>query len=249
MGTYSLEQPLPSCKVPRALLEELEDYLKTLEQLVPLSEEAMERTVEYRFVVKDTIGTEVLQSVQAFDRATFPNDTKAILFRYSAKSARRLVVEIAFFEDGSNQLRGSFNGNSSREVSMGLNREILSRIEPYKTMNFLFHSALFKVFNSTLFAAGAVFCVTPLLAKLFGFQMSPAVTLFSNSRQSLVGGISLFFVASFMRWLQFAKPHTTFDTAKNTKQEKTVTFILLGFVGFILFTVIGVYLRLKLFGF
>ena len=156
------------------------------------------------------------------------------------KGKEKLALDICFAKhSGSCELEIVFDGDQSRELVAGLNTEINNRLAPHKTSNSVFDS-FWTVFG-------------PILVGSLGFSL--IVTSFSaetpDSRKKLMLtiGITLSGIAVGLAVIRLFKPYTMFETIKNSTQERRVNWVILGLIGFILFTVIGVYLRKSIFGF
>lgn len=236
MSKYSITTPIPSCKVSKTTIEEIEDYIKKV--VAPLGENKPDKETPTTVTISDSTGREEITSIKDFDRSSFPNDTEGIVIELSDYGKTTIIIEVKLHRNKMfSELRISYDGPQSREVVSGLNRELMTRIEPYKTNHYLFHSGL-----GHLMAMGLV--LVGLLPMLSWDQRSASV------RKVMLGVfITTVFIVSLYGAMILLKPYTSFDTRRNEVNEKRANWIILGIVGFFLFTVIGVYLRQRLFGF
>lgn len=239
--SYNLTKQLPSCAVERRLLLELESYVqrKIAEHAPPF--EGVNSIVDNSFTIADKVGIEILKSVEEYQRSYFPDDTKIISIEARSIGKNSLSIEIQFTPSKSNsEVRVRFSGNSAREVATGIAAEILSIMESYKTLNYLFHYLYglpLGILVYTMIYVGMIYA---------GLRPSrlDALSYFLVSIMSGVAGavIGITFNEKF-------KPYSTFETRRNERRKKQFSWIVLGVLGFILFTVIGVFLRQKLLGF
>jgi hypothetical protein len=234
--SYYLTEQLPSCIIERKLLLELEDYVKRKCAEFVSREETSK--LRYTFRISDEKGVERLDSIEEFKRSYFPDDTRRIVIECKVYDVKSLDIEINFskFKD-TTTLNVSFDGNSAREITAGIAAEILSILESYKTSNHLFHS--YKTY--ALFAA----CLA-----LISIPMNILLKSQANiTKNVLIFGGAGAMASLYAVFIILFKPYSTFETRKNEKRKKQLNWVLLGALGFILFAVIGVYFRQKLFGF
>jgi hypothetical protein len=193
---------------------------------------------EYSLIVMDSIGLETLTSIKEFDRPYFPNDTQIIRLKGEQRNANAsLKVEIRFQRNPRdlNRLEIYFEGNAAREVVQGIANEILHRLEPYKTSNYLF---------ANLYSIGLSLLLTGV-----------GLALLLDSKKEILPshgkpvGASLLLLGVFLGSLALLRPYASFNTRRNEKIDGAVKWIVLGVITFLTFTVVGVYFRLKLFGF
>lgn len=144
MSTYSLTTKLPSCKVTRAALEQLEDYIKKkFTDVSQNSGELASQKWEYELTIKGSSkgasGTEALTSISEFD-GPFPNDTEAIEVECSFERGERLEVGLKFNRSKPfSNLNIRYMGNSSREFVSGFSWELMHRLEPYRNNHGILH--------------------------------------------------------------------------------------------------------------
>ena len=227
-SSYSLSKKMPSCRVDKVLLGELEQYIKQkFETLSP--------KITYELNIKDSIGTETFNSIEEYNMTYFPNDTKNISIKCRT-SDYRMETNVSFdISLLSSELSIKINGGSARENALSLSEEILRRINPYKTNN-----DFFSVFSPYGVLIGVVFSI---------LWIGSVFNAFLSSNYILIAIIVL--LLGCIGWIIFALllPYCTFKTRRNEKLETAIKWIILGMIGFILFTVIGVYYRQKLLGF
>ncbi|MDQ1591708.1 MAG: hypothetical protein QOG71_2335 [Pyrinomonadaceae bacterium] len=236
--SYLLTKKLPSCFIERKLLLELEQYIgRKLSEFIPPKNDILIK--KYDFTVFDSSGVEVLKSVEDFHRTYFPDDTQLLKIRGSAwkNSESNLDIRIEFgLTNNATNLQISYEGNSAREVATGISAEVISILNSYKTNNYLFQ----------WFGAVLSGFLTAIIIHLLAFALRIHFAYYPiivGGFAAVCGGLlGMFFVTKY-------KPYSTFETRLNEKRKKQLSWIVLGFIGFILFTVVGVYIRIKLLGF
>ncbi len=233
---YSLTKIIPSCLIERKLLLDLENYIQRKTADSSSSEDFPTRRT-YKFAVVDSSGMETLNSVGEFQRNYFPDDTLRIKLEGTRRGNESLNIEITFaiIKDLS-KLEIQYDGASAREVTAGIASEVFSILGSYETSNKWWH--LFPG-TITMLLIGALLTIVfsidkELLAKI------PAVASIT------LGAVG---VLIMLQIIPAMLPYSTFETRKNEKRKKRISWIVLGVLGFILFTVMGVYFRQKLFGF
>lgn len=243
--SYHLTKTLPSCFIERKLLIELEHYLKRkISEHSPVEEG--QDDVPYGIIIKDSLGQERLRSIEDFQRTYFPDDTELIRMRARGIRATSLEIITTFgFTKYETKIEIQSYDKSAREITTGIAAEVASILNSYKTTNHWIHSSSwFEVF----FGTGAIITSAFLIASsiLVAIQAWSLPFNFVNTLLLLI--TAEFFFCMFFLLKRF-KPYSTFETRQNERRIKQLNWILLGFLGFILFTVVGVYFRQKLFGF
>jgi hypothetical protein len=234
--SYSLTKLLPSCTVERKLLLELEEYVRRKTAEFARLDDPLTKQ-HYQFIVVDGSGAETLKSVEDYKRAYFPDDTARMKLEAACKGKDSISIGIILaVEKPLSQLEIQYDGNSAREVATGIASEINSIMESYKNSHKWFH-----LFPGTI----TILLLFAILAITFSIDKSilanvPAVG------SVILGAVTVLVV---LHVLPLLVPYSTFETRRNERRKKQINWILLGALGFILFTVIGVYFRKRLFGF
>jgi hypothetical protein len=214
---------------------ELEQYVQR--KVAELDPSESQRA-SFEFIIIDSLGVETLKNIKSFHRSYFPDDTKRLTIRYKPSDNPKLNIELNFTPNKeSTNLEVFYDGTSAREITIGIASEIGEILSSYKTP------------NHWLYYGQGV----PFILGLSGtFSL---VILALRSKVSLVPVIFLWFILIFpIRGIvsilaAYFKPYSTFETRRNERRKKQENWLLLGIMAFILFTVIGVYLRQKLLGF
>lgn len=239
--SYNLTKQLPSCNVERKLLQELENYARRkVAELAPPPED-LAGVLNQSFTIVDKFGVENLKSVEEYQRTYFPDDTRGISIEVRSFGNPHLSIEFKFSPTKSDSnLRVRFDGNSAREVATGIAAEILSIMESYKTSNHFFHSYLGVPLVLVIFAALLTGFILP------GIRLTPTDAVPYLLLNLGLGAVTvLLAVAAGEKF----KPYSAFETRRNERLKKQFNWLVLGLLGFLLFTVVGVYFRQKLFGF
>lgn len=239
MSIYTATRTLPSCKVERELLVELEEYIRQkMETLYANNPKAIPSVISYKVIINDSVGSETLFSIKDYNAQYFPNDIRAIhLKSETSRHNMSLVVKFGLIKDLT-QVEMSYEGDSAREIVTGVCEEIIKRIKVYETNNYIFQSSsAFTVIPALFFPVSLA-----LIAQILDFPGRIPKIVQPIATALLLISIGWFIVMSF-------KPYSTFKTRRNEIRERRLSWVLLGFLGFVLFTVIGVYFRNQLLGF
>ncbi len=234
MATFSSETRPPSCLVDKALIQSLEDYLKQHVRELPepppdVPEDANWFVVE----VTDKTGTETMDSIREFGPNRFHDGTSEVHLFYHGYHPDLLEIRIRFrkYRDDS-RVTVRYTGDAAREFVAGLVDGIQRTLSDYKTGHSWLHPPLLVVGLLHMVTSLVVF---PALVMPF---LSPSVPPWlSRSAILLAGGLVSYLV------LRICKPFSTFDTRRNDTLRRVSNWLLAGFAAFVLFTVLGDYLR------
>jgi hypothetical protein len=242
--SYSLTKTLPSCFIERKLVVELENYLRRKASEHAVLEEGQDN-VFYEIIIKDSLGQERLTSIEDFQKAYFPDDTK--LIRMKAGDLNYTIeIEITLgLGKSETDIEIGFKGKSAREITTGIAAEITSILKSYKTSNYWIHSS---DWFAIIPGVGVIMAFVALCTTILGLiAISEPPPFNSLNALLLITTFGLFFSTFLI--LRRMKPYSVFETRLNERRQRQVNWLLLGFLGYILFTVIGVYFRNKLLGF
>ena len=238
MSSYGLSRTLPSCKVDRTLLKEIEQYIQQrITALVPPPEG---KKIDYELYMTESIGTEKFKSIEEYEKIYFPDDMRRIGIKSSMRVyTSRISVDLSFDRSKFwSNIQIDYTGPAARETAISLSDEIIRRIQPYKTNNHYFERisgyGIFALLISVANTAQIIFVPWP-----------------ERPFKNVVKVISIAIAFAILTYwiLTFLKPYSTFKTRLNEKREKWTTWVWFGFLGFLLFTVLGVYLRKRILGF
>ncbi len=138
----------------------------------------------------------------------FSGSTIIIKIKSSVRPREGLEVTVTFNKSKINsQIEVSYTGESAREIVIGISQEILSRIEPYKTINWIFSSLLLVVLagmGGQIVVVSLTSIATIMHIRYPLFQTMLAAVLIINA-----GYIALV----------FTMPYNIFFTRRNEKNE------------------------------
>src|ERR1051325_336428 len=232
---YSLSHNLPSCRVDKDLLIDLEKYLLSKIDIATKDSGAIG---EYHLKLKESGGTETIPTIQNYEAQYFPDDMKGISMEAGVPLASppALNIKLQFHVTSpQSQLEITTYIDPPRETALSIAGEIERRLKPYQTKNYLFdrYSKYFLISTMSFSFALVGIGQTAFIA--------PTKTLYISVPMA---GVTLCWAI-----LMFLKPYTTFRTRLNERRDYYINWLVGGTIAFILFTVIGVYFRQKIFGF
>ena len=234
MATYTTERNLPACRVEKRLLAELEEYILRRAGELGANE-------SYEVTIKDATGEEELPTITEFRTAYFPSTTKEISLSYGLPITRALHVSLVFAlgRNWTANLRVSYSDTAPREIVTGIATEILSIIGNYRTLYYLFHPGV---------------AMTLVLLSIVTILATVALALASGKGEAemLLGKQLLLLLASTLfLYLLLGRllPYSMFETRRNESVAKWGNWLLFGFLGFVLFSVVGVIFRRRILGF
>lgn len=236
MSRYEIEKQIHSCSVDKKLIEELEKYiLNTVKDGVE-DTESINKNI--KLCLFDEYGSECLGSISDYHRDLFPIDTKKICLCYKDSNSKFGKIKITFGKDSfSSRIEIECIGDNSKEKSHGVLKAIESHINEFKNYNFLFHG-FYEMISPLLFG--------PSFLGLIIFSIS----LYKNQPLGYfeIGGITLFIFSCIYFTLGRVSPFCEIDTTKSRKTNRAIKWFLNGLAGVLIFGVIAVFLRKKIFG-
>jgi len=234
MSKYVLEKKLPAITLERKLIEDLEKYIsKKATDLLQVE------TIinNYELTIYESLGKETLKSINDFTLSYFPNDTKKITLEYMAFTPKLLKIFISFgIRRNDSYINIQYDDGCSREIANGICAELLNIANGYKNNNFIYHPNSFfdKLIPVTIGGSA------PLAFFLNNLKMPIASA-------SILSAILVLLLYSI--FAPIIKPYCILETRKNQEMSKFYSWLFLSFLGFLLFTVVGVFIRKKFFGF
>jgi hypothetical protein len=233
MKTVQQNKSLPSCKVTKSLVQEIERYMLGFP----------EEGGNFQISVEDDLGTETFHSSSEL-REKFLDSVKAVtLYRrrfydFVEKTARgQFSLSVSFNRDGSSsRMEVETANDQARERADGFTHGLLRLLEPHRTHSSLFHP--------NPFFEGAFFALTPVLLML-------AVSSFSWSVPPWVAAIVvavalLFTIYRIGAWLN---PYTAFSSRRTERRERVWVWVVSGLSTFAVFSTVLAALRRKWLGY
>jgi hypothetical protein len=227
------ERKLPSCRVDKSLLEEIERYMLAFP----------EAGGDFEVTVDDDLGTETFHSSSEL-RDRFSDSVKAValhrcrFFDIGGKTTGgKFSLGVLFDRDGYfSRIKAETAGDQARERLDGFMNGILRIVEPRRTYSGLFHPGL--MYQGAFFLLGLV--VVMLAAGSFGPLVPPWYSAI------LVAAALLFITYMIGAWL---KPYTAFLSRRVESREKVWIWLASGLAAFTLFSTVLAALRRKLLGY
>lgn len=235
--SFSHEQPLPSLKVTKDLLESLEKYLvKRIVDAAMLTEEEAKLALSIR--IEDSLGTEKMISIDQMTPSRFADSTSRVEIELELPFRRdglRLRVRLSFARGRLfSTLAISATMPNAREVALGLRDGLLRVLEPQRTWHWIAHPS-------------AQWWGCAMVANLWlGYY------LFSTGREApyypiLLGTFALSWFYLF--GISTLRPYTTFESRTSDRSDKIWAWFLGGVGTFLLFGTLLTFLRRPLLGF
>lgn len=244
---FNLRQQLPSCYVTKDLLERLEDHLLSqAAEFTGLTEDQLVGC--YHVSVVDNLGDEELASIKDFPAPLFPDNTRTIsleLWISDRQSPLDQGLRVTLHFTGYRENAGvkiSATANSARSRVVGLYDSFMRILEPCTNASrFYYPPALVE---------GLLWVVTPLVGM---FSLIFVLAAFEDASRggqtlaylSVLAFLSLVAYYVGKRW----RPYIAFDSRRAQHARKMADWLLLGWLTFLLFGTVLVFLRRQVFGF
>ena len=236
MSEYSAKEALPSCDVEKDLLADIEGYiLRKASEISSNGGDIIRK--RYYFSVEEERGTETLDSTSEYRLSHFPDDTKSIILDLDLLASKcHLSIRLSFnVERHFSYMKVRCDGDSAREIVLGLTAGLHNIIKPYVNRNAMFH--LSPGIEGFIFGTMITISVVAL------------VFLLKGSLEIGIVGLAITIMSSYFLYLKRLKPFSVFSTRRNANLHKWHIWLFWGAVGFVVFSVIGVYIRKRLLGF
>lgn len=226
MESYSFEASLPSVDVTKDLLLDLENYLFGKgKELRGVNEEDGKET--YGIIVSDQYGHLEFRRFSDYKYATYPNDTRRIVLRWYNQGDLDIRITLSR-EDATFKMYLKMDG--ARDAVHGAYEGIKRILEQYKNFNQLFFRRGIALLIALVFPIALIMLID-------------AYKKFESSQMLALATIVCFTGYFVSRWF---KPYCVFPTRRNEQLQYWYKWFISGVVGFLIFTVGGVYLRKSL---
>jgi len=238
--SFKRESKISSCHIDKQTVAYVERYLtEDVPQIIGIELKDPSLNVH----ITDSDGEQILPSITAYQYDKLPDTTKSISLSYG-ESYYTNSVNVNFTSDivGAKITINIFC-ESSKEKSHAILNGITNILKPCKTFNYLFHPHPFL--------QGALTTLVPTMWGIsfmyLGNKVYQVIDLaLSHSIPCVISILLTIYVITGWK----LKPSITFDTARQARINRMTHFLFYSFLGFILFTLIGVVIiRKKLFGF
>jgi hypothetical protein len=224
MTTFRGERRLRSLHVDRQLLSSLETWLTT--QVPRMRNDVSCEDCSFSVRITDDLGTEELARIDDFLR-----------WRNGYREPR-LEVGIALDSESGPRLDVDFSGPNARDLVVAINSSFDRIVEGHYRSSDVFHFP--GALGLSTFINGATLVILLLsLQKMSNGEIRADVKV-----SALLFPISIWFIYS-----HFMRPLVSFDSRKQRGRDSAWKWVGLGVLTFLIFGMLGVALRKRLFGF
>lgn len=212
MKQYNIRKDLPSIKVDKALIEQLENYI--LIDVPSIIGSDKQLVIDrYSIEIVDSLGTGVFSRISEFPLSMFQDGTEKIKFGYSISTNGYFSLQISFSKHQYNSIIDiTVNGSNPSELARGIYNEILNRIKQNRTNNYIYHSN-FKYGISILASSG--------VGSIIGFFISKYYSFWSMCLLVILSIIGFLGIRG-----DYYKPYCEFLTPKQLKYNKRFNIII-----------------------
>ncbi len=237
MTSFSLEKSLPSVKVTKSLILNLQRSLLEKRSKIVSSSQQDFRFDEFSVSIVDDIGQGKVESMEEWHLDRFLDGTKRVTIHCDSYSqSRKFSATIVFDRERSwSRIQISATCEGACDVVIAAQRAVFEWLEPAKTTNWRYQPTLFfqglgaVAFGSTATGAIRIVEVSPRLT-------TPLIVL------SLALGAYLWLGPRFY-------PFTTFDSSLADRRGKTADWFEKGLFTFLVFGILFTFLRKSALGF
>lgn len=229
MNEFSLRKDIPSVKVSKELIEQLEKYiLKDVSEIIGIDSQLLKDN--YTIEISDKLGSETFKSISDYSLNRFQDGTENIKFGFSLYNPLNFRLKLSFDAyKSSSKIDLSIKSIKPREKVNGIYNGILDRLKIHKTYNRHFHNSYvlggFSVLNGIIFT----------------------ISLIQFSKGNLIVSLILLLLAigSIITIINIGnlKPYSEFDTNNQTINNKVFSWLAWGILSFIFFGLILGYLK------
>jgi len=223
MGNYTLDTDLPSVHVTNDLLRDLENYIIRKASQITKEDEQKVRS-RYEVLIVDSSGRETLNSFAQFKFSFYPNDTREIRIKSRAAD---MNWEVVMARDRA-KLQIFLQQEGAREIVRGIHTEVKHLFKQYGNFNSLFHYWFIPVV-----------AIPISMFFLLASHFTPQERLWFGFGPTILSGIYIPIGGIF-------KPYCVFPTRQNQMLQNCFKWFVAGLLGFLLFSVVGVYFRKSL---
>lgn len=227
MTEFLLDQKIPATRVTLNLIKSLEDLLRTkVAEIAANEDERMELRSNFSVSITDSLGTEVMESIDKFGPDKFSNSTSSVAISFSGgldTSLYKTNIRISFDKEKmACRVRIRYDGIGAREVANGILNAVKQHIEPYKTGNeWLYPDG---------FLGGVIFSICAYAA--IG---SYYFTFKNDMRTSFLLLLVTIVLFAYRFILPALRPYTTFESRRSDSLLKKYNWFWGGLIGFVFF--------------
>lgn len=233
MREYEIKKYLVACHVSKALLNQLEIYIKNeIPKQIGVSKEIIEEG--YSLSIREKTGEEKMKSISDYNISLFPDSTNRIkIDAWISHPEKKFSISIVLDKEHSGKddsLVISYKSNNAREIVLGIHEGIKRIIEPCRNHNDLFHPNLEydRVLTATkifFFIFAIIRIQTNHIIALISFLISLMITIYSFTAKTF-------------------RQYITYETNHNSRLKKWYNWFIVGLISFVIM-LIGFFIRLN----
>jgi hypothetical protein len=220
MNEFNIRKNLPSIKVDKELIEQLENYLlSNVPEIIGIEKHLIEE--KYSLEIVDSLGTGKFNRISEFPLSLFQDGTKKIKFGFSFYGLISFSIYISFSNtQSSSELDISLKTNNPREKAQGIYNGLMERINQHKTYNFIFHNI-----SMGIVVGLGTWLIIPIINQTIkkNYLWASYLTLAT---------IIMFFIG--ISGAKF-KPFSEFLTKKQIRYNKVISFLIWGIISYFIF--------------
>lgn len=234
---YKLKKKLPTIDVDIALLKDIETYLLlNLPKLFEIDESKIRE--KYYTEIKEANGEHSLGLIEQFDGNLFPDTTTRVSvgFRtFNLDTDLHINICITFdIDELFSCISIDLFDSNPKEKANGILAKLDSLINERRNLNFIFHPPM--LMNIILGTIG---------------YLIPAASSFIFKYSTKLGFTTILFglsIAAYFWLFKKWKPYVAFDSNRQKRNNSVANYLLLGVLGFMLFSTGLLFIRKYLIG-
>lgn len=211
MKQYNIRKDLPSVRVDRALIEQLENYiLNDVPSIIRVDNQLVLKN--YSIEIVDSLGTGKFNRISEFPLSTFQNGTEKIKFGCRFYSEPYFDLTISFSKSKYfSAIDISLKGDNPSELAKAIYNEILTQINQHKTYNSIYHKGFVPL------TGGAS----------IGLMIGGVFFMYLHFNRWYIYLYMILLVVCFIAAKgESYKPYCEFSTPKQLKINKTFNYII-----------------------
>ena len=236
MPTYSILKSIPTYKVDKNLIENIESFFQDeVYKILNLKVKEVASDSYLSIKLFDTFGVETIHSIKAYKYQFFRNDMKGLVIEYKNNIQEDCEIEVILRfgkEKATSQLEIALNLENARDKATAIEHGLFTSMNENKTSNWLLYPP--DIFNGIAALVGVIFLVLA-----FNRPEKQLKFLYGG----IVVGLAMYYI--IFRYLQ---SYCTFKTKRQDSFDDIYKWFIYGLCGFILFSIILTSLRKSILG-
>lgn len=215
MNQYNIRKDLPSVKVDKALIEQLENYiLFDVPSIIGIDKELILKN--YSLEIVDSLGSAKFSRISEFPFSIFQNGTEKIIFGSRYYSDPYFCVQIYFSKRKySTVIEINLKCDNPSALATAIYNEILLRIKQYKAYNSIYHNDYLPLIGGAS----------------IGIMLGGIILLYFNfSHWGLYIYVLLLLISFIAAKGEHLKPYCEFSTSKQLQNNRTFNYIVLSII-------------------